>query len=575
MTKDNKKDKKVKKSHNSNVEKKPNIIFRFFDAVISIIIKFFTYIFWGGRILILCFWKYVLKAPSYEIYYLVKAIINGVMFLAMIIFRDVPLAIYNVFSKIVFKIYTWFKSLSKKTKEGIFSGKTASKKIIEYFKSKYENISFVKEAREKMEANLTVLTMSGTGDDAKKTENKQTYKYLARNKEGKLITGYFAALSKLDVYSYLLDEGMVVYEIKTSWAINFFHTEASSLKRKMSNKDLIFWLAQLSTYIKAGIPLAEAVKIIAKQDKRRKYKGVYDSIIYELAVGNPFSECLKKQGSVFPPLLINMVKSSELIGDIESTLDEMSQYYQEIEDTKKAIISAITYPVIILVFAVGVIIFMLVYIIPQFVGVYESMNAGLNPMTIATINMSNYLSENWKMLILGVCIVVLLLSWLYRKVKAFKALIQRLCMKLPVIGKLIIYKELSIFSRTFATLNKNNVLLTSSIDILRKITNNEIYKGIMMKTINNLLKGEKMSASFKDHWAIPEIAYHMMVTGESTGELAVMLEKIGDYYQKEERVMVNQIKTFIEPLLIAFMAVGVGFILISVLIPMFGIYNQI
>ena len=368
---------------------------------------------------------------------------------------------------------------------------------------------------------------------------------------------------------------MTVYEIVTNWAINFFHTESSSIKRKMKNKDLVFWLAQLSTYIKAGIPLTDAVKVLAEQDKRKKYKAVYDAVIYELTMGETFSEALNKQGNVFPALLINMIKSAEMIGNIEGTLDEMSEYYQEVEDTKRAVVSALAYPCIVLVFAIGIVIFMLVYIVPQFVDVYESMNAELNPVTVVTLNISAFLQNEYMKIIEVVLAVIVIYIYLYKKVKAFRAMMQTIFMKLPVVGNIIIYKEISLFARTFATLNKNNVLLTDSIDILGKITSNEIYKGLMYRTINNLLKGEKMSETFKDNWAVPQVAYYMILTGESTGELATMLDKVGDYYQKLQRNSVNMIKTFIEPIMIIFLAVVVGFILIAIVVPMFGMYSTI
>ena len=115
----------------------------------------------------------------------------------------------------------------------------------------------------------------------------------------------------------------------------------------------------MSTYIKAGIPLTDAVKVLAEQDKRKKYKSVYDAVIYELTMGETFSEALNKQGNVFPALLVNMIKSAEMIGNIEGTLDEMSAYYQEVEDTKRAVISALAYPCIVLIFAIAIVVFML------------------------------------------------------------------------------------------------------------------------------------------------------------------------------------------------------------------------
>lgn len=439
---------------------------------------------------------------------------------------------------------------------------------------KIDNLSFVKQSRARKEAALKPLEINPEVDSVK-SEEKTTYKYVARKPDGSLVTGYFPAFSKMDVYSYLNDEKMIVYEISTNKNINFLHAQSSIFKTKMATKDLVFWLTQLSTYIKAGIPLTDAVRVLAQQDKRSKYKGLYDALIYELTTGQAFSEALRRQGTAFPQLLINMVKSSEMTGSIEKTLDEMSEYYQEIEETKKAIISAISYPAVVMVFAIGIVIFMLTYIVPKFVEVYESMNSEINSITQLCLDISAFLQTKWMYLIGGILIIVVGYILLWNNVKRFKEIMQEIFMHLPIVGKLIIAKEMSMFSRTFASLQKNNVLLTDSIDILSKITSNEIYKDIMLRTINNLIKGNKMSETFSNHWAIPEIAYFMIVTGESTGELAEMLDRVADYYQKEQRNIVASIKTFIEPVMIIGLAVVVGFILVAILIPMFDIYSTV
>lgn len=425
------------------------------------------------------------------------------------------------------------------------------------------------------ESMLVEIKIDPDGPDAVKTEKKQTYRYLARNKEGVLIKDYFSAHSKYDVYSYLVDQGMTVYNIETNSMINFFRKESPVGAVKMKTKDLIFWLTQLSTYIKAGIPLADAVKILAQQDKRKKYKPIYDSLIYELTMGESFSDALSKQGAAFPQLLVNMIKSAEMIGKIEDTLDEMADYYQDIEDTKKAVISAITYPSIVLIFAVGVITFMLVYIIPKFKDVFVSMGAEIPAVTQFALNLSAFITNNYMTIIISIVAFVVIFIFAYKKIKVFKVLMQKFSMHLPVIGKLVIAKEMSMFASTFATLTKNSVMLTDCMEILSKITSNEIYKDIMNRTIDNLIKGDKMSETFKDHWAVPDLAFYMILTGENTGELGNMLEKVGEYYLKEEKNLVGQIKTFIEPAMILFLAVAVGFIVISVLVPMFGMYQTV
>lgn len=511
-------------------------------------------------------WNKVFKGIFNEWTALISAVIEGFKF---VFITGIPVFIKDLFLE-------WFKDSKEMSKLKKENGDTFDKRVKEWLEKKYNNLSFVKEAKRKKEANLIPIVVDADEEDATaKFKQKQNFRYMAKNKEGKIVKDYFSAYSKMDVYSYLMDEGMTVYSIEVTKSSSFLHSDLGAGKRRMSNKDLTFWLTQLSTYVKAGIPLTEAVKVLAQQDNRSKYKTLYESIIFELTTGNTFSEALRKQGNSFPPLLVNMVKSSEMVGNIEDTLDEMSAYYQEIEETKRAIISALAYPMIVLVFAIGIVTFMLVYIVPQFKSVYESMGAKINPITQACLDISEFLKTKWMYIILIVVSVIAAYTYSYKKIKSFRYAMQSFFMKLPVVGKLMIAKEMALFSRTFATLQKNNVLLTDSIDILAKITSNEIYKEIMMHTIEHLLVGDKMSESFKDHWAIPDVAYFMIVTGESTGELAEMLDRVADFYQKQERQSVASIKTFIEPIMILFLAIMVGFILVAILVPMFGIYQTV
>lgn len=554
-------------------------IFSVFDIIVTTIFTIissiyyslafvFKYIFKFIKFVIEFIWKNIFL----EIYEIFKDFFLGIYYIVKFFLYDIPKIVVGAIVKAVNKIYNKFKTTIELISQFF---KELPKGVRKYFVNKFNNLSIVKYYRNKRERELEVLYIDKNSLDAKRSEVKHAYQYLARNKEGKLIKGYFMALSKLDTHSYLLDEGFEVYEIKTSKWIDFIHGDSFFSKRKMKNKYLIFWLAQLSTYIKSGVTLTEAVKILAKQNKNSSYKKSFDSMIYELTMGESFSEALRKQGNMFPGLLVNMVKASEKIGDIEATLDDMSEYYDQMEKNRKLIIGAMTYPIIILVFAVVVVSFIMGYIIPQFIDVYDSLGIELNPYTQAIVNFSNFILANWRYLIMGLVGIIIVFKLLLSKVKAFKTAFQYILMHLPVIGNIMIYKEMTMFSKTFAALNKNNVLLTESIDILSKITNNEIYKMIMFDTISNLLRGDKMSQSFKDNWAVPELAYYMISTGESTGELSDMLEKVADYYQSQQEAMVAQLKTLIEPIMIAFLAIIVGGIVLAIIIPMFEMYQNI
>jgi type IV pilus assembly protein PilC len=270
-----------------------------------------------------------------------------------------------------------------------------------------------------------------------------------------------------------------------------------------------------------------------------------------------------------------MIKAAEATGTLDETLADMDNYYTEINKTKKEMISAMSYPILVTIFAIVVIAIIMIKIIPKFVGIYESAGANINGLTLFIISASDFL-KNYALVILLVFILFIVLYVMaYKNSKIFRRQSQELFMKLPVFGKIIIYNEITIFTKTFASLLKNNVFITESIDILSKITNNELYKDIMLDTINNIAKGGKISSSFKNQWAVPDMAYYMIVTGENTGQLAEMMNKVSEYYQSEHKAMVEAMKTLIEPLMIVFLAVVVGIILLAVVLPMFNLYSSI
>jgi len=402
------------------------------------------------------------------------------------------------------------------------------------------------------------------------------YYFKVKRPNGKIETGTMNGLSKLDINSFLLNEGNEVFVIKTSPLIDFMYKDTSFMGKKMSTKDLIFWLTQLSTYIKAGLTLNDSIKILNTQMKGSKARGnAFKAISYELTLGESFSTALEKQGDMFPALLINMIKAAEASGTLIETLDDMSSYYTEMDATRKQMISALTYPSIILLFSFAVITFILIFVVPSFTEIYADYGAAISGITLIVVNVSDFLKANVLLIFIGMIIAIILILLAYKHIKAFRANMQILLMHIPIIKNLIIYNELTIFSKTFASLLRNNVFITDSMDILSKITNNEIYKAILYRTINNIVKGEKISEAFKDHWAIPEIAYYMIVTGESTGELDQMMQKVSDYYQGLHKNLVTNLKAFVEPVLISFLAIVVGLIIVAVIVPMFGIYDTI
>ena len=460
----------------------------------------------------------------------------------------------------------------------INAGLAAIVSIPKKIKNKFDNIAVIKNAKNK-KAFDTMEMLVNYKDDEVDEENRGkrvTWEYIAINDKGKKIKGYFDAFTRLDVQSFLIGEGLAVYSIRTSKWIQTLHGAIGENRTRIKQKDLIFLLTQLSTYIKSGITLVDSLNILIRQVEKRAYKSILRDVVYDLTVGENFSTALEKRGVAFPKLLINMVKASELTGELPEALDDMVVYYTEAEEARKEMISALTYPTVVFLFTLAVVTFVMMYVVPKFVEIYNAMDSSQIPkFTLAVISFSGFLKRNIIWILLFIVVMILILIYLYKNVQVIRTFFQWIFMHIPVLKDVIIYNEVTMFSKTFASLLAHNVKITDSMDILGKVTNNEFYKMMILDTIANLARGDKISSAYKDQWAFPIPAYEMIVTGEKTGQLAEMMSKVSTYYQSLHKNTVARIKALVEPILIIFLTFSVGLILLAVIIPMFNMYQQV
>lgn len=408
-------------------------------------------------------------------------------------------------------------------------------------------------------------------DPNEKLMDKISFRYKAINADGKKVNDTFEAYNIEQAKKYLVSSGMKIIDIAPRSKYDFDIT----FGKPLSYSDLAFALTQLATYIRAGITLVDSVRIIAKQTEKQAKKKIYDMIVYDLLSGDDFSTALSKQSKAFPKLLVNMVKSAELTGDLPNVLDEMAEYYTSIAKTRKEIRSAMTYPSFVLIFAILVVTFILIWIVPQYQTMFEGFGAELPKITVLTISLSDFLRNNVLYILIIIIIFLIMYIYLFKNVRSFRKAMQNMYLHFPVIKNIIMYSEVSMFARTFASLLNHGVYITDSMDVLLNISENEVYREIIIKTVENLNSGGKISDAFKDHWAFPMVAYEMIVTGENTGELGTMMTKVADYYDSLHRNAVASIKSLIEPILIIFLAGSVGLIVLSVILPMFETYKVI
>ena len=450
-------------------------------------------------------------------------------------------------------------------KESIF------KKIYKLFTTpigKKKNVSY--ESKEKDQR----IKLDNASDESYGNK-KVAWSYVAENYKGKKVKGYFYSYTKNDVIYFLESENLKVISVKTNKFIQFLNKDMQK-PRRIKTRILVFILSELSTYIKSGIPLSEAIGIMVRETKNKKVKYILREMRYDINSGDSLSQAMMKRGNAFPPILVNMVKTAEMTGGLAESLDDMSKYFGEIEETRRQMISILTYPTLVFAFTISVVMFIMVYVIPKFVDIYATMdNTKIPPFTQFVINLSGFFKNNLIYILLIIIVILASILLLYRRVKSFRKFFQKIGMRIPFIGEIMIYNEVTIFSKTFATLLRHDVFITESMQILNELTNNEIYHEMIDETIDNIKRGEKISLAFRDNWAFPLPAYEMIVTGEKTGKLADMMEQVSDYYQSLHRSSIMRLKSLIEPIVIMILAFMVGAIILAVIVPMFSMYESV
>lgn len=412
-------------------------------------------------------------------------------------------------------------------------------------------------------------------EELKKNIKLKRFKYKITTADGNTINSYFDAENKIDVESFLLNKGYQIISVEEDKLSTSLGLATLSTSKKLSSKDLNFFLTQLSTYVKSGIPLLDSMEILSRQSKKRNISMLYRKIVFDLNRGLSFSKCLEKQGKVFPKMLINMLKTSEMTGDLTGVLDDMAIYYKRQDSNRKQIINAMTYPSVLMIFAVAVLTFVITYVVPSFTSMYQDAGSTLPTVTQIIMNVSEFTINNWYYIVGIIALVSIIITLLYKSSSQAKYGMQWLLMHIPIVKEIIKYSQLVTFTSTFSTLIKHDVFITDSMDILSIITENEVYKRIINDAITNLSKGNGVSVAFKGHWAFPETAYEMLVTGEKTGKLGEMMEHVSNFYQEEQTNIITRLKSLIEPIMIILLAVIVGVVLLAVVVPMFDIYKTI
>lgn len=335
----------------------------------------------------------------------------------------------------------------------------------------------------------------------------------------------------------------------------------------------IIYCRQFATLIRAGVSIVEATRILAEQTESKPLRKALQDVNSSLMRGISFSQAVQDHKKIFPPLFVSMIRAGEESGNMEGTLDRLAMFFEKQHTTTEKIKSALTYPITVGVMAIAAVVYLLWAIVPQFVTMFESMDAELPAITRMVMALSESIQGQWYFWILGILLVVAAYQVAKRTEKGAYAL-DYAKLKVPVFGKLNQKGSIAQFTRTFSSLYASSVPILQSLAIVEEVAGNKVIGKYIRSAGDSLRQGKPLSEPLKQAWVFPPLVTQMIAIGEETGALDTMLSKVADFYEMDVENTVDRLKSLLEPLLIAFLAGVVGIVVASIMLPMFSLYGN-
>lgn len=400
------------------------------------------------------------------------------------------------------------------------------------------------------------------------------YSYKAMNPKGKAISGFVdadslkAAKSKLRLEGkYATDISEVSEQKATKGKGLNMEINLRALRGKVKIRDLAIMTRQFATLVGAGIPVVESLTALSKQVEDDVLKRAMSQIREKVNEGSSLANALKDHPKIFSPLFINMVDSGEQSGTLEIVLDRLADFTEGQMELRQKIKGAITYPVMMFFVLVGVLIVMNTFVIPKIEAIFKGTKQALPTVTVAVIGLSNFMRGYWWLIIL-VLAGAYYAFWRWRRTDKGRVKWDAFQLRIPYVGTLIRKVAISRFARTLSTLLASGVPIMTSLDIVKNVIQNEIIKQAVVDSRENIREGESIARPLERSEVFPPMVIHMIQVGEQTGELEDMLQRVSKSYENEVEASVNAMTTMLEPIMILIMAVGVGFALVSIILPL-------
>lgn len=395
-----------------------------------------------------------------------------------------------------------------------------------------------------------------------------TFKYTAKNSEGRNVSGKISAEGKTAVIEELRKRKLIIISINEVKESSL--TKSSFKSKKVKAEEIVIFSRQLATMVDAGIPIIQGINALADQTTHPTFKKVLSTIESDIKHGSSLSIAFAKHPGTFSNLFISMVKVGETGGVLSDILDRVSTYMEKTLRLQRKVKSAMIYPIVVVSMAAIITVILLVKVVPTFSGIYDSFDSELPQMTQVLIAVSDFLKHQilW---FIGAIVVIVVGINRWHKTQKGALIIDGAVLKMPIFGELLRKVAISRFSRTLATLIQSGVPILESLDIVEKTIGNRVLETVVVDVKNNVREGESIAVPLERSGVFPPMVTRMIGIGEKSGQMEKMLNKISEFYDDQVDIAVEGLTSIIEPLIIGVLGIVIGFIVIALFLPILNI----
>lgn len=395
--------------------------------------------------------------------------------------------------------------------------------------------------------------------------------YIAVGSDGKKIKGFVEATETSKAAQYLRERHLVPIRIEEQK--EHAHTPHFQIFKRVGSKDIALFTRQVSTMLTSGLTLTQSLDIIKNQVRKQSVAAMVENLIVNIEEGKSFSDSLSQYPNIFSPIYVSLIRAGESAGLLDKVMLRLADSLEKRDKINAKVRGALLYPAIVLILMIVVTIIMLIFVIPQLSGLYESMELQMPLPTQIIIGISEIFTQYILVFIISIVAGIFYFDK-WRKSESGKKIIDKFVLSIPLFGKLIHFSILTEFARTFGLLISTGTLVIDSLQKSADVLGNTVYKRAVLQLAENVEKGVSIGDAMNTNPLFPPILIEMVKVGEQTGKLDESLMRVSEYFEQEDEQIVHTLTTSLEPFIMIVLAIGVGFLIVSVVTPIYNLLSS-